>query len=65
MKTLIPHPPSPLLLQEKGVKENLGDNPQTPTREARPFWTLHCFQWGLHPLSCVQERGQGVRSHDH
>ena len=54
MKTLIPHPPSPLLLQEKGVKENLGDNPQTPTREARPFWTHHCFQWG-----------QGVRSHDH
>jgi len=30
MKILIPHPPGPLLLQEKGAERNLGDTPRPP-----------------------------------
>jgi len=30
MKILIPHPPVPLLLQEKGVEVDRGDTPHTP-----------------------------------
>jgi hypothetical protein len=30
MKILIPHPPGPLLLQEKWVEGNLGDSPRPP-----------------------------------
>jgi len=37
---MIPHPPVPLLQQEKGEIEYLGGYPQTPTREAQPLWTL-------------------------
>jgi len=48
MRILIPHPPGPLLLQEKGVEKNLGEYPQTPIREAQPLWTLRCLQRGFH-----------------
>jgi hypothetical protein len=30
MRILIPHPPGPLLLQEKGVEKNLGVPPNSP-----------------------------------
>ena len=52
-------PPAPLL-QERGVERNLGDNPQTPTREARPLWTLRYFRWGFHKGRLPQVYGKGL-----
>ena len=37
----------------------LGDNPQTPTREAEPLWTLPCLKWWIPQGAKPLWRGHG------